>query len=186
MSRKSEVFARGISILGHPFLTTAVLVMARNDPRTALTFIAIAVVPVAILMFVQVRRGAWQHVDASNVRERPMLYLVGIAASAAAFAYLMVARPDSPLTRGVGIALGMLIVLAIVTRWIKVSLHVTFAALSATLLLFVRLPVGWAIAALVPLLIWSRLRLRRHTRLEVALGLVAGVATGLLMNAVAI
>ena len=179
-------FARAVSILGHPFVTGSLTVLATSGARRGLVFMLIAIVPVAILMVVQVRRGAWQHVDASNVRERPMLYLVGIAASAAAFAYLMFARPDSPLTRGVGIGLGMLIVLAIVTRWIKVSLHVTFAALSATLLLFVRLPVGWAIAALVPLLIWSRLRLRRHTRLEVALGLVAGVATGLLMNAVAI
>jgi membrane-associated phospholipid phosphatase len=177
--------ARAISILGHPFVTCSVTVLATTAPRTALVFMLISIVPVAILMFVQVRRGAWEHVDASRKRERPALYVVGIIATAAAFAWLAYAQPHSPLTRGVGVALGMLIALAVITRWIKVSLHVTFAALSATLLLIARLPGGWAMAALVPLLIWSRLQLHRHTRLEVAIGLVAGVATGLLMYAIA-
>lgn len=178
-------FARAVSILGHPFVTGSLTVLATSGARRGLVFMLIAIVPVAILMVVQVRRGAWEHVDASNVRERPMLYLVGIVATAVAFGYLAYMQPHSPLTRAMGVALGMLVTLAIVTRWIKVSLHVTFAALSATLLLLLRLPLGWVMAALVPLLIWSRLQLQRHTRLEVALGLVAGVATGLLMHAVA-
>lgn len=176
--------ARAVSILGHPFVTSAVLVLAGGSTRTALTFIAIVTIPIAILMFVQVRRGAWEHVDASNRRERPVLYFVGIAACAAAFVYLTVNQPESPLRMGVGITAAVLVVLAIVTRWIKVSLHVMFAAMSATLLFFMRSPAAWVIGALVPLLIWSRLRLRRHTRLEVVLGLVAGVGAALLMHAV--
>ena len=181
MPRKSDALARAISIAGHPFVTATVLMLASARAAWGVTFMLIAIVPVAALMFVQVRRGAWEHVDASNRGERKTLYLVGIAAVLAALAYLVVTQPRSPMTRGVAITAATLLVLAILTRWVKVSLHVFFAALAATTLLDVRPPAGWALAAFVPPLIWSRLHLRRHTPLEVTLGLVAGIVAGLLI-----
>lgn len=174
--------ARWVSIVGHPFVTATAMVLASGTVRTVTAFVVIAIVPVAILMFRQVRRGAWEHVDASNRRERPILYIVGIAGALAWFGYLALTEPQSPLMRGLAVTMAMLLLCAILTRWIKVSLHVTFAAYSATALLFFGSPVGWAMAVLVPLLIWSRLRLGRHTLLEVALGLVIGVCAGVALH----
>ena len=178
--------ARWLSIIGHPFVTVTVMVMARGAMTGGAAglasaggmFVLIVVVPILILMIRQVRRGAWEHVDATHRRERPILYAVGIAAVLVWFAWLAVSDRGSSLLRGLVVTMVMLVFCAILTQWVKVSLHVTFAALSATSLLFVRSPAGWVIAALVPLVMWSRLRLRRHTALEVALGLVIGVVTG--------
>ena len=64
--------ARWLSVLAHPFVMVALLVSVpamRQSPRNAvpsMLFIAISVVvPIAVLMFLQVRRGRWSNVDAS-------------------------------------------------------------------------------------------------------------------------
>jgi hypothetical protein len=180
--KPSDVLARAISIIGHPFVTVAVMMLGAASTRAGLTFLLIALVPVAIVMIVQVRRGAWEHADASNRSERRGLYLIGLAALAVALVYLYLRDPRSPLTRGVAISLATMIVLAIVSRWVKVSLHLTFAALAALNLILLGEPRGWVVAALVPPLMWSRLHLRRHTPLEVWLGFVAGVVTALAIH----
>jgi len=146
--------------------------------RTALLVTGLALLPVAGLMFRQVRSGAWGNVDASDRRERPLLYSVGIGALAVLLVIQLTLRPGSFLVRGM---LGVLLLLglcAVLTRWIKVSLHLAFGGLAATALLFLGSPVGWAVAAFLPLLAWSRLSLGRHQPVEVAIGLLVGAAFG--------
>jgi hypothetical protein len=182
--------ARWVSILGHPFVMTGLwagsaavrLGDPRQAPRTLALVALFTVLPVAILMARQVRRGVWENVDASNVSERPALFLAGALGLLALLGYLLIADPDSFLVRGVVGGLAMLALCAVVTRWVKVSLHVAFAALTATSLLLLGLPLGWAVAMLVPVIAWSRLELTRHRPLELALGLLTGVATGLALH----
>ena len=77
--------ARWLSIIAHPFVMVVVMVgvsAATRQPadealRTVAVVVAFTVVPLLVLMIWQVRRGAWENVDASNRAERPMLYLVG-------------------------------------------------------------------------------------------------------------
>ena len=182
-----KVIAKWVSILGHPFVTSMVMVLAvalRNSSaadalRTALLVAAIAVVPIAVLMVRQVRKGAWGNVDASNPAERPLLFGVSIAALALLIAMVLVLRPGSVLIRG---ALGVLILLiasAVATRWVKISLHSAFGALATTTLLAIRSPAGLVLLALLPALAWSRLSLERHQGIEVAIGLCLGVVIGL-------
>lgn len=181
--------ARWVSIVVHPFAMVTVMVgtaTARLDrPRDVASNIGIvvlfAVLPVVVLTVRQVRRGAWADADASNPRDRPALYAVGIAGLLALMSYLAARRPESFLLRGTSVALGMLVVCAVASLWVKVSIHVATAALTATTLILLGSPVGWVVAAAVPILMWSRLTLGRHKPTEVALGLgfgiIAGVAT---------
>lgn len=67
---------------------------------------------------------------------------------------------------------------ALATRWIKVSLHMAFAALAATALALFRSPIGYLLLLALPALVWSRLILGRHTPLEVALGTIIGAGAG--------
>ena len=53
-----------------------------------------------------------------------------------------------------------------------------FAALAATALALMRAPVGYVLLLALPLLVWSRLILRRHTPVEVALGTFIGAGAG--------
>lgn len=184
------VVARLVSILGHPFATVLVMVGAvavhfgppAEAPRTMALVAALALLPVAALMIRQVRRGSWSHVDASNPRERPILFAVGIAGVLLLLVYGLAFQPQSHLVRG---SLGTLIMLAfcaVATRWLKVSLHMAFNALAATSLLLLASPAGWALLALMPILAWSRLYLGRHVLAEVMTGTVIGVASGLAIH----
>lgn len=179
--------ARFISIVGHPFVTATAMAAGSavrlsgpgGAARGALVVALLALLPIAVVMLVQVRRGAWQNVDASNVRERPVLFAASAAGLVLLLAYSLAARPESFLVRGAIGTLAMVLACAAATRWLKVSLHVAFAALAATTLLLVGSPLGWLLAAAVPVLAWSRLKLARHRPAEVVVGLLAGVLAGI-------
>lgn len=178
--------ARWISILAHPFVMVALLVAVprwRQSSRTlalqSLLLVIIAVlVPLSVLMLRQVRRGRWSNVDASNPSERPLLFIVGLAGLAALLTWLVLNDPKSYLVRGVLITGALLLVAAVLTRWVKLSLHLAFASLAATSLSLLASPVGYALIGVVPILAWSRIALSRHRPHELLLGLVLGVLAG--------
>lgn len=190
LRRGMNGIARWVSIIGHPFVMTIVMVLGaalrfstpREALRTVLLVALIALLPIAVLMVRQVRRGSWTNVDASDRAERPLLFAVGIAALSVLLGVVLVFRPGAFLLRGVIGVFIMLAVCAVATRWVKVSLHMAFGALATTALLSLGSPAGWALLAMMPLLAWSRLALKRHRPAEVALGLLVGFAVGYLMN----
>ena len=79
-----SALARWISIVAHPFVMVAIMVAASalhsgtaEDALRSVALVgAVTLVPVAVLMIRQVRRGAWENVDASNRAERPILFAV--------------------------------------------------------------------------------------------------------------
>lgn len=185
-----KAVANGLSIAAHPFVMVALMVgvasVRLHAPGEALTSVVLVVgctvVPVLVLMIRQVRRGVWENADASNRRERPVLFAVGVITTAGLLTYLVTVQPESFLVRGLAAALGMLAVCALVSRWIKVSLHMAFAAFAATGLSLMGSPVGYALLAVVIPLGWSRLALRRHSLAEVTLGAAIGVAAAAVMH----
>ncbi|HKQ97092.1 MAG TPA: hypothetical protein VJV75_04380 [Candidatus Polarisedimenticolia bacterium] len=177
--------ARWISILAHPFVTVALLVAVpamQRSPGHALRSVllvgAAIVVPLGLLMLFQVRRGRWSNVDASNRSERPLLFAVALAGVAAGLGLVLYRDPHSFLVRGLLAVAAFLLVAAILTRWVKVSLHIAFAALTATTLSLLGSPVGYALIVVVAALFWSRLVLERHSVPEALVGLVLGGLTG--------
>jgi len=84
--------------------------------------------------------------------------------------------------RGVAATLGMMAVCALATRWVKVSLHMAFATVAAVTLALMRSPVGYVLLLALPALMWSRLTLQRHTRLEVGLGTMIGAGAGVAIH----
>jgi len=177
--------ARWVSIVGHPFVTTLLLAWSVESHRgsnvAARTVVMVAVLfvlPVALLTARQVRHGAWTTVDASRPHERVLLYSVGGAGLVALLAYFVRANPGTPLVTGTAGVLIMLCICAAMTPWIKVSLHMAAAALTATILLQQGTAAGWLLAAALPVLGWSRFALGRHRWREIALGVVVGAVTG--------
>jgi membrane-associated phospholipid phosphatase len=175
--------ARWLSIVGHPFVMALIMAGATSlrsgswsETLTILALVGVlALAPVALLMRNQVRKGAWSNIDASDRKERPVLFGVGIAGVVALLGAAFVLRPQSFLIRGTVGVLAMLAVCAISSKWIKVSLHSAFGALAAATLLLIGSAVGWALLAFLPFLVWSRLALGRHTTREVVAGLLVGV-----------
>jgi hypothetical protein len=180
--------ARWVSILAHPFVMVALLVAvpamrqpSGNAVQSALLVVIAVVIPIAALMFRQVGRKRWSNVDASKPSERPVLFMVALAGLVAALAWLLLTDPHSFLVRGVLIVAAFLLLAAFLTRWVKLSLHVAFAALAATTLSLLGSPVGYALIAVVPVVFWSRISLARHRVHEILVGLVLGVLTGIVL-----
>ena len=180
--------ARWVSMLAHPFVMVALLVavpamrQSSGKPVQSVLVAALAVVvPMAVLMFLQVRRGRWSNVDASKPSERPVLFLVAVAGLVAALGWLLVNDPRSFLVRGMLVVAAFLLLAAFLTRWVKLSLHVAFAALTATALSLLGSPIGYALVAVLPVVFWSRLVLGRHRVPELLVGLMLGVLTGIVL-----
>lgn len=181
--------ARWISIVLHPFvmmvLSVAVIAERRGGRKEALWSVGLiglfSILPIALLMASQVRRGAWRDVDASGRNERPTLYVAGIGGMAAMICYLIVFEPGSFLLWGTLVMLGLLVVCAVLTVWVKVSLHMAAATASATVVMLVGSPWGWVLGCILPVLAWSRLALGRHRLEEVVLGFSLGLMAGLIL-----
>jgi len=181
-------FARWISIVAHPFVTVSLLVAvpAMAQPsghavHSVLLVGLVVIVPIAVLMFLQVYRGRWSNADASNPSERSLLFLIAIAALVVALGWLHLKDPKSFLVQGMLVTAVFLLLAAVLNRWIKLSLHVAFAALTATTLSLMSSWVGYALIAVVPLVFWSRLALARHRVHELAVGLLLGALTGFVL-----
>ena len=177
----THAIASRISLVLHPFVTVSLLALAAGT-RSALLVTLFATIPLAILMAVQVRSGRWGNADASQPHERPALFVVGGVGLLALAVWLAASQPTSPLLRGLAGPVALLAASAALNRWVKVSLHVGFATLSAATLMSLGSAIGWALLPAVPLLAWSRLVLRRHTAAELAIGCVLGGAASLLIT----
>jgi hypothetical protein len=176
--------ARTLSIVGHPLvvITSAVAaVVLHTDASSAvsvtLLLCGIAGIVLAFSLW-QVRRGRWQHVDASAPAERTSLNLLiaGLLLSIAAVVFHR--SPRSGLALGMGLS-GLLIVVVIsLSPWAKLSLHASFSAFAAMLLwAFGPWPVALASLAVTGIC-WSRVVLGRHTSIEVVAGGVVGALLG--------
>ncbi len=180
--------ARWVSVLAHPFVMVALLIVvpavrqsSGTAMQTALVVAVAVIVPIAVLMVGQVRRGRWSNVDASKPSERPLLFVVALAGLVAALGWLLLNDPHSYLVRGMFVVTAFLLLAAILTQWVKLSLHVAFVALTATALSLIGSWIGWALIGLIPLMFWSRLALGRHRAHELMVGLLLGVVTGVVL-----
>ena len=173
--------ARAVSILGHPLLVlpaALALPAALRDADHAMlrsTLAGFALFAALLLgwSWLQVGRGRWAHVDASQPSERKSLNrtLLMAIAIGALLAWLKSA-PD--LALALALSAAIVAVAMLVVRWCKLSLHAAFSVYAAGLLWplgAVAIGAGCAFAGIVA---WSRLRLSRHRPLDI----VAGAATG--------
>jgi hypothetical protein len=177
--------ARAISIVGHPVAVVfaAVLVAAstRGASRGQLWFVggAWAAFGFVVLGFswLQVRSGHWSHIDASARTERASLnvFLGVMCFLAAVLAWFATHRPYMSIGLGLSgtLALGALVI----GRWVKMSLHVAFAAF-ATALVWPNKLAAVAGVLVTLALIWSRLTLGRHVAADVTTGLLLGAIAG--------
>jgi membrane-associated phospholipid phosphatase len=177
--------ARAVSIAGHPVVLLLVAALIAASTRGAslrqLWLISGALVTLGVVVlgfsWLQVRAGRWSHIDASVRNERNSLnvFLGVLCLLGAVLLWFLTRRPYMSL----GLALsGALIVIALlIARWVKVSLHVAFAAFATALLWPIKLAVVAGVL-LTAAVVWSRLVLGRHVAADVAAGLLLGAAAG--------
>jgi hypothetical protein len=182
--------ARAVSIVGHPvaLISCAGLIVASSrgasslQMRTvAITLLSLAVVVVGFTWF-QVRAGRWAHVDASARTERSSLnlFLVTLLLVSAVLVWRVLHNRHM----SVALVLSAILIVAalLLARWVKMSLHVAFAAFATALLW----PMMWAVVAgllITSAVAWSRLTLGRHVPADVIVGLLSGALAGIAYDA---
>ncbi|HVR40770.1 MAG TPA: hypothetical protein VMU84_16865 [Thermoanaerobaculia bacterium] len=172
--------ARAVSAAGHPFVLIPVsIAIATRAWFWAAVIAATTILPLLAFIAIQVRRGAWSDFDVSRHEQRHGLYWALVPLLAACAIVLRMNHAAPQMMRGLLASAVMLAAGLFANRFLKVSLHSMFAAFSAAIVIR-GLPIAAPFAILVVIAVaWSRHRLERHTLMEIATGLVFGIAGGI-------
>ncbi len=169
--------------LGHPLVfvlaSVAVVVGTQLSPRTGLPILLAlllsTLVPTAILLLSGVRSGRWSDADVSVRKERQRFFPWAVPFSLAGVIAMWWLQAPSYIIRGGMVTLGLFLVSWLANFRLKLSLHALFAFYYCAIILFRIGPMWGAIALILAVLVaWSRLFLRRHTRIELIVGIVLG------------
>lgn len=179
----STTLARILSIAGNPFILIPVMVAVatRNWVTTAIVA-AVTILPVVAVTLRNVRRGVWSDHDVSRQDQRTGLYrvLLPLIGLSALLLWLMEASPR--MMRGFAAAAVMLVVGFLGNRFLKISLHMMFAAFCGVIIVRIHPSSVYAIVPFVAAVAWSRRKLERHTWAEIFAGLAVGGAAAFLAS----
>lgn len=179
-----EILARWVSVAGHPFVLlplTTLYASSRHGSMASAAGSAVAVALAAVLpalaiVVIGVRRSSYTDHDVSDRAQRSGFYKALFVVLPLGSALLWFARPG--LRPGIVATWALILASMLANRFVKSSLHVGFAAFCASSLVLPPLATVAAVAA-VAAIAWSRLALKRHTPVEVALGALLGALAGL-------
>ncbi|MEU9149857.1 hypothetical protein AB0D59_04760 [Streptomyces sp. NPDC048417] len=136
-----------------------------------------AVVPTVILGFGE-RHNYWGDRQVRDRQDRVVAAPGVLASVIVGTALLFVLGAPSEVSALVAAMLAVLLALMVITFSWKVSVHSAVAACAVVILVSVFGPWACLLVPVVPLIGWSRIRLRCHTAAQVTVGAVMGAAVG--------
>jgi len=154
------------------YFGTRNIVLSLEWMLVSLVFILLLMAPLVIF----VKKGHFSDLDVSVQKQRPWLFLIEFIFTLAYFSVMYFFHAPKELFLGIITIFVLLIVFGIVNKFIKASGHL--GMLSAIVMLFVFMG-GWVYLpgfVLIPILAWSRIRLKKHSLQEVLAGVVIGIS----------
>lgn len=139
------------------------------------------ILAVAIFVIIGVMLGVFSNFDVSKREQRPLLFAFS---AFAIFCYLLsLIILDGPKVLFIAlfaIILGLLVIV-VVNRWIKASIHM--ATFTSVMLFIGIVYVGYyfLLLLLIPLLAWSRVKTKEHTPMETLIGTILGLVITLVV-----
>jgi membrane-associated phospholipid phosphatase len=184
-----EQLATALSICGHPFLFSPVVALVAGfrflGPVEAIlglaTVLVFCLLPASLYILRKVRVGDWSDLDVSARKDRPHLFVVGLGFLLITVLVLMLTQQPMIYARG---CLGAMILISaswLLNRWLKPSMHTAFAMMTASALWLLSARISIFVMAFAVAVGWSRVALRRHTVIEVCVGLGLGVLVARLL-----
>ena len=180
--------ARLASIAGHPFVMIVflVLLISWTMDRPAVWRITgfVAIIGLVPTGFAIWRSTSWQKQGAgalANKTGRTILYFSLLAVLLLSSVYFQFVVHSAFLVQGSAVTALMVAVAAVLSRWIRLSLHLAFAVYAGLILARIHPGYGLPILIFAPALAWSRLALLRHTLAEVICGSVLGLGVASLL-----
>ncbi len=184
LSKTAKVIS---DVFSPPVLGAACIVVAAIEVAMpgawlwVVSFLALTVgIPTGYVLLL-VRKGKVSdfHIPIRRQRIRPMILMVGMALLS--FGLLLTLHPPTIFLGLVLIGLGQLLLLFLITLKWKISGHALAASSFCSLCTVVVGASAWLTFLLVPVVVWSRLRLRRHTFMQTAAGTALGLSMILLV-----
>jgi membrane-associated phospholipid phosphatase len=108
-------------------------------------------------------------------------YLAAFAVLVPVTLYFSLVEHSRILVDGALVIGAMMAIALAANRWIKGSGHMAFAAFSAVVFTRVAPLFAVGVTVFIPLLAWSRVRMRRHSVVEVVGGCALGACAGCVM-----
>lgn len=182
-------FAQFISTTLNPiFLLTPVpyilVVKTTESPVDAFfweIFSLIFILIFSVFILIGVEKGFFSDFDISKRQQRPMLFTFAISLCAIYTIFLYFLKAPNILFIAVFSLILGLILIEIINRITKVSLHVATIAAFTTSLSLVYGGVFYISFLLIPLVAWSRIKTKNHTKKQTLLGTLLGVLTTLVV-----
>lgn len=180
-------FAKYISTFGHPLLTLPIFIafvmfrFSNFQDAFFISFMTIGCifVPLILWMYFKSRNGSYTNFDVSERTQRKSLFLFAIPLLLIVTIIFFKTNQSRNLCLSVLFALILTIISQIVNIFIKSSLHVSLNIYLASLIFTFDYKIGIIVLLFTGLLCWSRVKLDRHTKKEVLVGLLIGISIGL-------
>lgn len=176
------LFARLISIIASPLVITAPVSYAlvfktSNDAYYALVWtIASLLFAGTVGMFVLygVKRGMFSNFDVSIKEQRKPIFIFAAVVSVLYMILIFLLNGPPILMATLGALLLGVLVDSFVNKKIKASVHLTAFSSFAAVLGILYGGIFWLLLLLIPLVAWSRIKLKRHTLSETIVGTIIG------------
>jgi hypothetical protein len=184
-----DLLARVLSFIFNPFFLLApipylLVVRETADPVVAAKWTLISFLflsSVALFVVVAVRLGYFSDLDVSKREHRPLLFLVGLVVSITYLLSLLAFNGPLSLIFIAGGILCSIVVFSVINTRIKASIHV--ASITSLIFAFSVLygSTFLLLLFLLPVIVWSRVRIKRHTMQEAIIGGTTGIlVTGII------
>ena len=179
-STTPSVFAaRLLSVAGHPFLLIPLTIaISTHSVRWAAVIAAGMILPLTAIVRRNVRRGTWSDVDVSRQDQRAGLYRAAVPLLLLTAGALYLLGASTAIMRGVLAAAVMLAAGLLANRFLKVSMHMMFAAFCGVIMARVNPANTFWVTPFVAAIAWSRWKLERHTVWEIVVGIALGAIAG--------
>jgi len=136
---------------------------------------------VVVFVIVGVMLGAFSNFNVSKKEQRPLLFSFSAFVIFCYLLSLIILQGPKILFIAVFAIVFGLIAFVIVNKWIKASIHV---ATATAVLLFIGVVYKgyfFLFLALIPLLAWSRIKIKEHSPIETIIGSVLGIVVTLIV-----
>ncbi len=128
---------------------------------------------IGLFMLFAVWRGIFTDLDVSKREQRPLLFTFALFTLVAYYLFLLYLQGPLVLQYAVfGVAGGILFV-SLINRRIKASLHMATVT-TVLLLVGIMYSINLITFSLIPIIAWARLKTKRHTTIEVIVGILCG------------
>lgn len=172
--------ARTISLIFHPFAVAPLalifaLYLSGIGLLAALWWAGVCVlfltIPLVTYLFHKVTSKQFSDADVSVREQRQGIYFFGAICMIVCFGVLLWLRAPDIMIELFGAGLAMVVLFALVTRFVtKVSVHTGIMTGATVVVAFYSWPWALVLAAATLVVAWSRLMLKRHSMVEIISG----------------